>query len=117
MRTYGVKAFREEIERAMELAARAEAWIRSEDNLELLSPAQLGIVCFRNIAGQGVGPTGEQVAEARNRGLVEELTRSGAGMVSSTRVRGRYAMRLCIMNHRTRWDDVESVLRALSRAM
>jgi hypothetical protein len=32
-------------------------------------------------------------------------------MVSSTRLAKRYALRLCVLNHRTRAEDVERVLR------
>jgi len=35
----------------MELAARAEAYIRESPVLELLNPASLGIVCFRVNSG------------------------------------------------------------------
>lgn len=110
---FGLKAFREEIDRAMAMTDRAEAWIRDVEHLELLSPAQLGIVCFRNL-GTGGLESGEDAIEALNRRLVQTLRESGAGLISSTRVRERYALRLCIMNHRTEWDDVEAVLRRLS---
>lgn len=112
VRCFGVRAFREEIERAMALARHAEARIRETDHLELLSPAQLGIVCFRNL-GTDAAMTDEADIEALNRRLVRRLVESGRGMISSTRVRGRYALRLCIMNHRTRREDVEAVLDAL----
>lgn len=113
VRCFGVRAFREEIERAMALARHAEARIRDSGNLDLLSPAQLGIVCFRNLGPDGA-MTDEADIEALNRRLVSRLLESGRGMISSTRVRGHYALRLCIMNHRTREEDVEAVLTALS---
>ena len=79
--------------------------------LELLSPAQLGIVCFRRV-GEPENDRDEAAIEELNRAIVTRIAASGAGMISSTRVRGRYALRLCIMNHRTGWDDVETVLSA-----
>jgi hypothetical protein len=30
--------------------------------------------------------------------------------MSSTRLRGEYSLRLCILNYRTRWEDVRAVL-------
>src|SRR5205823_4114076 len=41
---------------------------------------------------------------------------SGLGLISSTRVHGRTALRLCILNHTTRADDVERVLAFLETA-
>lgn len=37
-------------------------------------------------------------------------------MISSTRVNGRYALRLCILNHRTTAADVDRVLDWLESA-
>src|SRR5439155_179748 len=44
---FGLAAFREAIDRCIDLAQHAEERIRRSDRLELLSPASLGIVCFR----------------------------------------------------------------------
>jgi len=41
------------------------------------------------------------------------VIRSGAAMMSSTRLKGTYALRLCILTHRTTWTDVEETLRAI----
>ena len=99
VRYWGVDRIRAAIDRCLDLAERAEHRIRASDTLEVLTPAELGVVCFR-------GPEGEE-ADARR---VERLSRSGVGMISSTRVRGEYALRLCILGHRTRWSHVEAVI-------
>jgi hypothetical protein len=36
-------------------------------------------------------------------------------MMSSTRLRGRYSLRMCILNHSTTWDDVRGTLEAIER--
>jgi CRP-like cAMP-binding protein len=78
---FGVDAFRAAIDRSLDLAARAERLIESRPELELLSPAQLGIVCFRRrfaSAGQ------EEWQSARlNAALVGRFEQSGLGLVSS----------------------------------
>ena len=43
------------------------------------------------------------------------LEASGAGLVSSTRLHGRFALRLCILNHTTGRGDVDAVLDFLER--
>jgi len=45
-----------------------------------------------------------------NREVLERLNRSGYAFLSSTRSRGAYALRLCILSHRTRESDVTGVL-------
>lgn len=102
IRYWGLDGIRFAIQTGMELAERAESRIRDSQTLEILTPAALGIVCFRSRDG-----------EAADRARLERLSQSGLGMISSTRVRGEYALRLCILNHRSRWEDVEAVLENL----
>ncbi len=104
VRFWGLDRIRESVARGIALAERAEDRIRRSPTLELLSPAALGIVCFH-------GPDGEAADAER----IRRLSESGVGMISSTRVGGRYALRLCILNHRSRWEDVETVISHLER--
>lgn len=103
VRYFGLDRIGAAIDRGLDLAERAEAWIRRSGTLRLVTPAALGVVCFRTDEGE----------EADTR-RVERLAESGLGMISSTRVRGGYALRLCILNHRSRWEDVEAVLKSLA---
>lgn len=108
VQVFGVGAFRDAIARAMELARRAEAYIRDAERLELLSPASLGVVCYR--FKEPGAALGEEALERLNARIQAEIIESGYAMISSTRLRGRYALRLCIVNYRSRWEDVEGVL-------
>ena len=110
---FGVEAFRGAIDRSLDLAVAAEERIRASRELELLSPATLGVVCFRR---RPDGVRGEGSLERLNAQLDRKLLESGEGMVSSTRVDGRYALRLCVLNHRSTQEDVERVLGWLERA-
>lgn len=108
---FGVPAFRQAIDNALDLAAEAERYIRQSATLELLTPAQLGIVCFRRRAD---GATEAELDDLNARTLAA-LTGSGYAMISSTRVDGRFALRFCILNHRTGPDDVLGVLHWIER--
>jgi aromatic-L-amino-acid/L-tryptophan decarboxylase len=112
LRYFGVEAFRTAIDRAIDLARFAQARIESSAQLELLTPAKLGVVCFRR------HPEGmdEDRLERLNQRLAEELAASGQGLVSSTRLRGRFALRMCVLNHTSRAQDVEKVLEWFERA-
>jgi glutamate/tyrosine decarboxylase-like PLP-dependent enzyme len=109
---FGVEAFRAAIDRSLDLALAAQRMIEDEPELELMSPAQLGIVCFRRRFGE----RDEEWRLARmNAALVGQFERSGMGLVSSTQLGGRYAIRLCILNHTTGEDDVARAIDFFAR--
>ncbi len=105
IQTLGLDAFRAAIEHTLDLAAHAQARIEATPELELMSPAQLGIVCFRRRFDGD-----EDTQAALNAGLVARLEATGEARVSSTRLQGAYAIRLCVLNHTSRAEDVDWVL-------
>jgi aromatic-L-amino-acid/L-tryptophan decarboxylase len=107
VQTFGLGAFRRTIDHTLDLADLADRFIRESDVLELLNPASLGIVCFR-VAGREGAATAD--VERMNERVQAEVVASGFAMMSSTRLRGTYALRLCILNHTTTWDDVRRTL-------
>ena len=110
---FGVDAFREAIDRSLDFAAEAEALISREPELELMSPAQLGIVCFRR---RFAGADKEWQSARLNAALVGRFEQSGLGLVSSTSLDGRYAIRLCILNHTTTEADVQRAIEWFARS-
>ena len=111
--SFGLDAFRGAIDRSLDLARLAQERIETSDELELITPANLGVVTFRRRFG---GDRDEDTLTLMNAELVEGLVRSGVGLVSSTRLRGRYAIRLVPMNHTTDPVDVLEVLEWLEQA-
>ncbi len=108
LQAFGVDAFRRAIDASLDLAALAVERIEAHPALELLAPPSLGIVCFRRTE-PAIADDEEQL-ERINAELVAELERSGIGFLSSTRAHGRFALRLCVMNHTTRAEHVERVV-------
>jgi len=108
LRHFGIGAFRDAIDRSLDLAAHARERIEASDVLELLAPPSLGVVCLRRRFDSAV--------DERNAGLAAALERSGIGLVSTTRLHGTFALRLCVLNHSSRVEDVEAVLRFLELA-
>ena len=95
--TFGLAAFRACIQRNLDLAEYAEGLIRDRPELTLMAPATLGIVCFRR---EWPG-CDEAETERRGTALADELERGGTALVSTTRLAGRHAIRLCILNPTT----------------
>ncbi|MBB3063577.1 pyridoxal phosphate-dependent decarboxylase family protein [Microbulbifer rhizosphaerae] len=101
LRTYGVARFREAIETGIALAEYAERYLRQQpDKWEVVTPAQIGVVCFAL-----KGKTGED-----HKQRVQELADSGFACVSSTVLKGRTVLRLCIINPLTTEDDVRETI-------
>src|SRR3954462_14408696 len=111
IQTFGVRAFRHAIDRSLELAEHAEHRVEESKALELLTPRALGIVCFRR-RFEGAD---EDEHERCNAALAAAREASGLGLVSSTRLHGRFALRLCVLNHTTGLEDVDAVLDFLER--
>jgi aromatic-L-amino-acid/L-tryptophan decarboxylase len=113
IQTFGMAAFREAIALGIELADRAGEYVRDSECLELLSPPSLGILCFR------VRPRDSRLPAARldeiNEQVQANVIAAGTAMLSSTRLRGVYSLRLCIMSYQTTWDDVRSTLEAIEQ--
>lgn len=104
MQTFGLKAFREAITRGFELAEFAEQELRKRKNWEILSPAQMATVCFRF----------GQKDELQTR-LVENMLRDQYAFLTSTKLRGVVALRLCTINPRTTNQDILQTIERLDR--
>ncbi len=113
VQTFGMAAFRRAVSKGMELAARAEEYVRESPHLEMLTPVSLGVVCFRvNPAESGPG---EEALDEINRTMLARIFWDDRAFFSSTLLKGKFALRLCIINHNTTWDDVRETLEAIKR--
>jgi aromatic-L-amino-acid decarboxylase len=109
--TFGIDAFRTVVDHAFDLVSLAEQTVIDDPDLALMNPASLGIVCFRR---EIAGLTEAQTAAA-NRWLAAELEATGSAMVSTTRLHGRFAVRLCALNHLSDETDIRRVLDHFAR--
>ena len=97
----------------MELAARAEAYVRASPNLDIANPASLGILCFRiNPPDAGLD---EKALDEINRTVLARVFWDDRAFISSTLLHGTFALRLCIVNHTTTWDDVRETLETVEQ--
>ena len=99
LRVFGLAAFREAVAHGIALAEHAEAALRARPGWEIVSPAQLAIVCFRRDGDDAL-----QTATA------EAMVRDGFAAPSTTEVGGRVALRLCTINPRTTFEDVDRTI-------
>ena len=70
LRFFGLPAFRQAIDRCLDLALYAQSQIEAHPQLELMSPASLGIVTFRR---HPVGEDDEGVLERINADIADQI--------------------------------------------
>ena len=110
---FGMAAFRAAVAEGIELAERAARHIADSPLLELMTPASLGITCFR-VNPEGGAKT-EKALHQINRNVLARVFWEERAFMSSTLLRGRFALRLCVINHTTTWDDIRETLEAIER--
>lgn len=106
MRHHGLAGLIAAVDRTQHLAELAGRRVEREPELELTSAPSLGILTFRYV---GDPPLAGEAADARNRSVVERLTEEGRFIVSSTRLRGRYVLRLCPLGYRSTASDIDAL--------
>jgi glutamate/tyrosine decarboxylase-like PLP-dependent enzyme len=112
VQTFGLAAFRACVQRNLDLASYAEELARAAPGLRLTAPATLGIICFR----REWPDCDEAETERRGIALAAELERAGTALVSTTRLGGRHAIRLCVLNPTTGPDQVRAVIEHFATA-
>jgi aromatic-L-amino-acid decarboxylase len=100
LRVFGLDAFRAAIARGVALAEYAEAQLRERPGWEVVSPAQLGIVCFKRTAHD----------DAQTDRMVRAVVADGYAAPSTTVLDGRTVARLCTINPRTSEADIRGTL-------
>jgi len=112
LRAHGTEPFAATIAGNLRQAAYLAARVRDEPRLELMAPVPLCVVCFRYRAGETLDAAAE---DALNRGILVALQERGIAVPSSTVVGGRFVLRVCITNHRTRTHDLDALVEAVLR--
>jgi aromatic-L-amino-acid/L-tryptophan decarboxylase len=78
--------------------------IQAEPSLELLAPVELSAVCFRWAGGPAAA------LDERNKRILQRVVRRGRVGLSNATLGGQFALRACIVNHRTTDQDIAAVI-------
>ena len=103
LRYYGLRAFQESIREDLQLAQILADSIDAQSRLERLAPVALSAVCFRYVGGSGD-------ANTLNREILAKVVKRGRVYISNTMIHGQFALRACVVNHRSTEDDVRAVV-------
>jgi glutamate/tyrosine decarboxylase-like PLP-dependent enzyme len=111
LRAHGTATFAEAIARNVAQAQALAARLQVAPWAEVLAPVPLNVVCFRYVAP---GRTEKQLDQL-NRRIVMALQERGIAVPSATAVRGRFAIRVAITNHRSREEDFDALVAGVER--
>ncbi len=109
LRYHGVAAFRQSIAKDLAQARRMAKAIEQEPKLELLAPVELSAVCFRYRGTDGQTHTEDEL-DRFNLELLKRIVARGRVYLSNASPRGKFSLRACIVNHRTKDADIDSVV-------
>jgi aromatic-L-amino-acid/L-tryptophan decarboxylase len=112
LRYHGLSGYRSSIERDILLAGRLANALRSSEDIEILEPQNLSIVCFRYVPSKLRKDS--RAVDNLNKAILEQLQLGGQAFLSSTVIDGRFWLRACIINPRTCEEDLEELVRNLA---
>jgi len=101
LRLHGENLFRQNVEILYALAQQFAGLIDQHEQFELAHHSQSNIVCFRHL-GEGLEDT--------NPAILKELISEGTYYIVSTSLKGRFFLRVSLMNPLVKLSDLESLL-------
>jgi aromatic-L-amino-acid decarboxylase len=103
LRTFGITAFVEAIDHALDMARYFEGQLLESAVLDVVTPVTLNAVCFRV----------KDRDDAFQQAAIDTLREEGTALVGPVRLAGRAAIRVCVTNFRTRRSDIDAIVERL----
>lgn len=110
--SHGIDRYRALAEQNVAQARYLTGLVERHPSLELLAPTALNIVCFR-YRRDGLD---DEALNGINQEILMRLQEDGVAVPSGTMVRGRFAIRCAITNHRSRLEDFDALVAAIVRS-
>jgi glutamate/tyrosine decarboxylase-like PLP-dependent enzyme len=106
IKAYGFDKYARMIEKNVAQAAYLASLVEKSDRLELVAPVPLNVVCFRYV---DIGRHDEELDTINERILVR-LQEDGLAVPSGVRVKGKFALRVANVNHRSVKSDFDALV-------
>jgi len=106
-KTYGFDKYSRMIDQNVAQAAYLAKLVEESPDLELVAPVPLNVVCFRFVKS---GVSGDDL-DALNERILIALQEEGLAVPSGVRIRGKFALRVANVNHRSRREDFDALVR------
>jgi aromatic-L-amino-acid decarboxylase len=111
LKEHGARRFEQQIRQNISQAHYLAKRIQARDQLELMAPVSLNVVCFRYVSPH----LGSEATNALNIDLLNRLQRGGLVFASSTVLQGQNVLRVAITNHRSQQADFDLLVREVIR--
>ncbi len=103
IKAFGATRLRDEIASDIDKAKYLLELVESDQNLELMAPVPLSIVCFR----YNPGGMEESALNSLNNKIIREIESDGRVFLTGTKINGETALRVCFINPRTNKEDIQ----------
>ena len=109
---HGAGAFRAQLEEKLALARLAADRLREMEGIEILAEPQLSLLAFR------LAPAGTPESELNdlNQRFLDRVNARQRVFLTATRLRGRFAPRICVLSFRTHRERMEMALEDIEAA-
>ena len=111
LRAYGKKKYSSLIQQNLDQINYLAELIEGDDELELTAPVVSNVVCFRFRPAD----LDESKTEKLNRLILGEINKKAFLMISDTTIKGKYMLRACNVNHRTKRCDMDFLVREVKK--
>jgi aromatic-L-amino-acid/L-tryptophan decarboxylase len=108
---FGMDAFRKAVSRGIALAELAERELLTSGQWEIVTPAQIGILTFRTASPR----RSVQESNADNARVAHSMVEDGYAALSTTELRGRTVLRMCVTNPRATNAEIVETVRRLGK--
>ena len=106
---FGMAAFRAAVAKGIELAERAARYVSDSPDARAHDPPPRWASSASGSTPAG-GELGDRALHQVNRNVLARVFWEERAFMSSTLLRRTFALRMCVINHSTTWDDVRETL-------
>jgi aromatic-L-amino-acid decarboxylase len=112
IRQLGLEGYRRSISHDIAMARSLRQRLREAPDFELVAAGPLSITCFRHRSAADEPADIDRL----NRNILDAVQNEGRVFLTGTELQGRFVLRTCIVNFRTREGDLDALLDAIRRA-
>ncbi|MEM9362005.1 MAG: pyridoxal-dependent decarboxylase [Bacteroidota bacterium] len=109
IKAYGMKLLRDMIQKDIDLTMYLNRQVLESDDFELVADSKLAVSCFRYVGNM---ESKEEIIHF-NRMLMPELEKDGRVFIMGTQLKGEYAIRACLINHRKSEETTDYLLHVI----
>jgi len=111
LRAYGKNKHRQLVQQNLDQTRYLADIILANAELEIMAPVESNVVCFRFRTGS----LNERDIEQINKKIMADINQRAFWMISDTTIKGKYMLRACNVNHRTKRDDLDFLVEEVKR--